>query len=634
MSDEKVYDSSSITVLKGLDPVKKRPGMYTDTTNPNHLVCEIVDNSVDEAMAGHCNQINVTLNADGSVTVKDNGRGVPVDMHEEEQRPAAEVIFSVLHAGGKFEHDAYDFSGGLHGVGSSVVNALSIFFKVKIKRDLKEHEMTFEDGYLTSPLTVTNEFKRNMTGTEITFLPDPKYFDDKINISTLKDFIRRKAILCAGVTFTFQDKSGGNDEEPTVWMYEDGLDSFFSESFEPEDLLLESHIRIENTSEEFEMSLICNWNEGGSHKVRESFVNLIPTALGGTHVQGLRNGLSDSIREYCNNLSLLPRNVKLAPDDIFSDTSFVLSIKMREVSFEGQTKGKLKSSEAVKLVSQAVKNHMELYLNSDTENAKLICDKVIANAQERLKQDNKAAVKRKRTKIVMPGKLADCVSTDINENEIFFVEGDSAGGSAKQARDREVQAIMPLKGKINNTWDMASNTIASLQDINDIMSCLGVDADSSDLSELRYGKICILADADHDGFHIATLMTGLFYRHFYKLIEEGRVYIALPPLYRIDHGKEVIYALDEDERAFIVNKIRAKSPNANVQVTRFKGLGEMNPSQLKETTMNPSTRKMIRLVADPATREECTDMFNTLLAKKAANKRKALIEAHGVFDVK
>ena len=634
MSTEKTYDSSAITVLKGLDPVKKRPGMYTDTTNPNHLSYEIIDNSVDEAMGGYCDQINVTLNADGSVTVKDNGRGVPVDMHKEENRPAAEVIFSVLHAGGKFEHDAYSFSGGLHGVGSSVVNALSIFFKVKIKRDMKEHEMTFEDGYLTSPLTVTNEYKRNITGTEITFLPDPKYFDDKISVSALKDFIRRKAILCAGVTFTFLDKTSKDEEEPIVWKYDDGLESFFGESFEPEDLLLEKHIRIESAMDDFEISLICNWNENGSHKVRESFVNMIPTALGGTHVQGLRNGLSDSIREYCNNLSLLPRGVKLAPDDVFSDTSYVLSIKMREVSFEGQTKGKLKSSEAVKLVSQVVKNHMELYLNSDTENAKLICDKVIANAQERLKQDSKAAVKRKRTKIIMPGKLADCTSTDINENEIFFVEGDSAGGSAKQARDRDIQAIMPLKGKINNTWDYQSDTIAGLGDIHDIMCCLGVDANSEDLSELRYGKICILADADFDGFHIATLLVGLFYRHFYKLIEEGRVYIALPPLYRIDHGKEVMYALDEDERAFIVNKIKAKSPNANVLVTRFKGLGEMNPSQLKETTMNPSTRKMIRLVANPETREKSVEVFHTLLAQKAVSQRKAMIEENGVFDVK
>jgi len=626
---ENVYDSSSITVLKGLDPVKVRPGMYTDVTNPNHLTMEIVDNSVDEAMSGNCDRIDVVLNEDGSVTVTDNGRGIPVDIHEEEKRPAAEVIFSTLHAGGKFDGKAYKFSGGLHGVGASVVNALSKTFEIKINRDRKEHYLKFEDGFLTEPLRVTKELKKNVTGTEITFMPDLKYFQDKINVNALKELIKRKAILCAGVLFTFFD-ANGKDEQPTEWIFNDGLEGFFGEFFEPEDLLISKNIVIQSNSDEYELSLICNWNINGSHKLRESFVNMIPTFDGGTHVQGLRNGLADSIREYCTNLSLTPKGVKISPDDVFSDTSFIIAVKMKEVSFAGQTKTKLVSSEAVKLVSQTVKNFMELYLNSDTENAKIICDKVIANAQERMKLENKSATKRKRVKILLPGKLADCLSTDLNENEIFFVEGDSAGGSAKQARLRETQAIMPLKGKINNTWSVGSGTLTSLDDIHSIMMCLGVDADSEDLSELRYGKICILADADFDGFHIATLLVGLFYRHFYKLIKDGRVYIALPPLYRIDFGKEVHYALDEDEKEFIVNKIKSKSPRANVQVTRFKGLGEMNPSQLKETTMNPSTRKMIRLVAYDESRTEATEIMDILLGK-VAGKRKTLIEQEGVF---
>lgn len=616
------YDSSSIKVLKGLEGVQRRPGMYTDTGDTNHLCCEIIDNSVDEADSGNCDQITITLNQDGSISVSDNGRGVPVDIHEEENRPAAEVIFSTLHAGGKFDGGAYTFSGGLHGVGASVVNALSKVFTAKILRDYKEYYLKFENGILVEPLRVVREFKYNKTGTEVTFLPDEKYFDNSLDKEKLIETIKRKAMLSKGVTFKFIDKNV--DEEPLVWCYKQGILDYFNSQLSGDELIVDKSVEINVAGDDFEVSCLFNWTEDGVEKVRESFANKIPTPQGGTHVQGFRNGVSDAVREYCNNMQLTPKGVKISPDDVFSDVSYVLSLKLKEISFEGQTKTKLKSAEAVKIVSQSVKNELEHFLNSNLDRAKAICERVIQNAQSRLKID-KTIVKKKKVKgNPLPGKLADCSERDLSLNEIFFVEGDSAGGSAKQARNRETQAVMPLKGKINNTWDSSTKDAMSLKDVNDIMSCLGLTIGSNDLSELRYGKVCILADADFDGYHIATLMLCLFFKHARSLIENGHVYIALPPLYRVDFKKEKIYALDEEHKESIIRKIKSKNPNADVQVTRFKGLGEMNPEQLKETTMNPETRRMYRVEYSEENEESVTRRFEVLFGK-SSEKRKVFV---------
>lgn len=617
------YDSSAIRVLKGLEGVQRRPGMYTDTTDTNHLCCEIIDNSVDEADSGNCDQITITINQDDSITVSDNGRGVPVDMHKEENRPAAEVIFSTLHAGGKFNGGAYKFAGGLHGVGASVVNALSKVLTARICRDYKEYYLRFENGVLVEPLTVTKEFKYNKTGTEVTFIPDEKYFDNGLNKDKLIDSIKRKAMLSKGVTFKLVDKNV--EDEPLVWCYKNGMLDYFDNSLSQEDVLVDKNIEVNVSGDDFEVSCLFNWTEEGVDKIRESFANKIPTPQGGTHVQGFRNGVSDAVREYCSNMQLTPKGVKISPDDVFSDVSYILSFKLSEISFEGQTKTKLKSAEAVKIVSQSVKVELEHFLNSNLERAKLICERVIQNAQSRLKIDKTIAKKKKTKGNPLPGKLADCSGRDVSLNEIFFVEGDSAGGSAKQARDRETQAIMPLKGKINNTWDTPVEKVMSMQDASEIMSCLGLTLNCEDLSELRYGKVCILADADYDGYHIATLLLCLFFRHARKLIEEGRVYIALPPLYRVDFKKEKFYALDEEHRDHLIKKIESKNKNANIQVTRFKGLGEMNPDQLRETTMNPETRRMYRIEYDPQNEVSVFDKLEILFGK-SAEKRKIFVE--------
>jgi topoisomerase-4 subunit B len=619
------YDAASIEVLTGLDPVRKRPGMYTDTTRPNHLAQEVIDNSVDEAIAGHASQIGVILHADQSLTVIDDGRGMPVDIHPEQGIPGVEVILTKLHAGGKFSNKNYEFSGGLHGVGVSVVNALSKRLEVRVRRGGKEYAIDFENGEKVRDLTEIGSVGKKNSGTTIRFWPDPRYFDSpNFSLPRLRHILRAKAVLCPGLRVRFfVEKTGEKDE----WYYEAGLADYLKEALEGFTLLPSEPFTGSMQGEKEAVDWAVTWLPEGGEPVGESYVNLIPTAQGGTHVNGFRSGLTDAIREFCEFRSLLPRGVKIAPDDVWDKVGYVLSVKMQEPQFSGQTKERLSSRETAAFVSGVVKDAFSLWLNQHADIGDQLAQLAISNAQKRLRSGKKVVRKKVTAGPALPGKLADCSSQDLNRTELFLVEGDSAGGSAKQARDREFQAIMPLRGKILNTWEVPSDQVLASQEVHDISVAIGVEPGSDDLSGLRYGKICILADADSDGAHIATLLCALFLRHFRPLVESGRIYVAKPPLYRIDVGKEKYYALDEAERDGILDRIAAEHRKGKVTVTRFKGLGEMNPMQLRESSIAPDSRRLAQLSIEAG--DETFEIMNMLLSKKRAADRKAWLQERG-----
>ena len=621
------YSANEITVLKDLEPVQLRPGMYTDTTRPNHLAQEVIDNSVDEALAGFATKIEVILHKDQSIEVTDNGRGMPVDIHPVEKVSGVEVIMSKLHAGGKFSNKNYTFSGGLHGVGISVVNALSERGDVTVKRNGEVYKIAFENGQKVEDLTVIGTCGRRTTGTTVHFKPNPKYFDsEKFSVSRLRHLLRAKAVLCSGLEIKFIDKV--NDTEDT-WLYQDGLNDYLMEAVNGLVTLPEQPFIGEFKGEKEAVSWALLWLPEGGELIGESYVNLIPTALGGTHVNGLRQGLLDAMREFCEFRNLLPRGVKLTADDLWDRCAYVLSLKMQDPQFAGQTKERLSSRQSAVFIGGVVKDAFSLWLNQNVQTAELLADMAISSAQRRLRAAKKVVRKKLVSGPALPGKLADCSSQDINLTELFLVEGDSAGGSAKQAREREYQAILPLRGKILNTWEVSPEQVLASQEVHDIAVALGIDPDNDDLSQLRYGKVCILADADSDGLHIATLLCALFLRHFPKLVEQGHVYVAMPPLYRIDLGKEVFYALDESEKDAILDRLKGKKGKPNVQ--RFKGLGEMNPMQLRETTMDPNTRRLVQLTfeAQGEQSQETIETMDMLLAKKRAEDRKNWLQAKG-----
>ncbi|MEJ2073459.1 MAG: DNA topoisomerase IV subunit B [Reinekea sp.] len=600
--------------------------MYTDTTRPNHLAQEVIDNSVDEALGGYANQIDVVLHEDGSLSVTDNGRGMPVDIHPEHGIPGVELILTRLHSGGKFSGKSYQFSGGLHGVGVSVVNALSKVLEVTVKRDGKIHRMGFKNGDKAMDLEVVGDCKKKETGTTVRFQPDASYFDTgKFLISRLRHVLRAKAVLCPGLRINFLNAEKG---ESDTWYFEDGLRDYLKSTTSVFETLPDEPFIGTFSSEEEAVDWAVQWMpEGGGEGLYESYVNLIPTAQGGTHVNGLRQGLLEALREFCEYRNLLPRGVKLGPEDVWDKCSYVLSFKMRDPQFAGQTKERLSSRQASAFISGVVKDAFALYLNQHTDIAEQLAELAISNANARLRKAKKVARKKVTTGPALPGKLADCSGNDAMKGELFLVEGDSAGGSAKQARDREFQAIMPLRGKILNTWEVDSSELLASDEVHNIAIALGVDPDSENIEDLRYGKVCILADADSDGLHIATLLCALFVKHFHKLVEEGHVFVAMPPLFRIDIGKEVFYALDDEEREGILNRIKAEKKKGKVQVTRFKGLGEMNPLQLRETTMDPNTRRLVQLTIDDEL--QTMEMMDMLLAKKRSGDRKTWLESKG-----
>jgi topoisomerase-4 subunit B len=629
------YTADAIEVLTGLDPVRKRPGMYTDTSRPNHLAQEVIDNSVDEALAGYARNITLILHKDGSVEVSDDGRGMPVDMHAEEKVSGVELILTRLHAGGKFSDKNYQFSGGLHGVGVSVVNALSHYVVVTVKRDGIIYQMKFRNGDKASELTPIGTTGRRQTGTTVLFLPDEKYFDsNKFSVSRLKHVLRAKAVLCSGLRVSFVDNTAeGDKDQSEEWYYEDGLHDYLTQATAeflclPEQPFIGS---LQGNDEAVDWAV--QWLPDGGDVIGESYVNLIPTTQGGTHVNGLRTGLLEAMREFCEFRNLLPRGIKLSPEDIWDRCCYVVSIKMKDPQFSGQTKERLSSRQCAVFVAGVVKDSFSLWLNQHTAEAEQLADLCINNAQSRLKASKKVARKKITAGPALPGKLADCSTQDVMAGELFLVEGDSAGGSAKQARDRETQAIMPLRGKILNTWEVDSNEILASQEVHDIAVALGVDPASDNIEGLRYGKVCILADADSDGLHIATLLCALFLRHFRPVVAAGHVYVAMPPLYRIDAGKEVFYALDEDEKNGILDRLVAEKKSGKPNVQRFKGLGEMNPLQLRETTMSRDTRRLVQLTLDADDRSagySATDeSMDMLLAKKRAPDRKSWLEEYG-----
>lgn len=631
------YDSINITVLKGLEPVQVRPGMYTDTQRPNHLGQEVIDNSVDEALAGFATKIEVILHKDQSLEVIDNGRGMPVDMHPTEKMSGVEVIMTKLHAGGKFSNKNYEFAGGLHGVGISVVNALSERVDVTVKRNGQIYHIAFENGTKVEELEVTGTCGRRTTGTTVKFKPNPKYFDsDKFSVTRLRHLLRAKAVLCSGLEIKFIDHV--NDAEES-WLYQDGLSDYLIEAVREFTTLPETPFigSFKGSTEAVDWALL--WLPEGGDLIGESYVNLIPTIQGGTHVNGLRKGLIDAMIEFCEFQNLLPKGVKLTADDLWDRCAYVLSLKMHDAQFAGQTKERLSSRESAVFVSGVVKDAFSLWLNNNVEPAKLLAEMAISSAQRRLRAAKKVVRKKLTSGPALPGKLADCSQQDLERTELFLVEGDSAGGSAKQARDREYQAILPLRGKILNTWEVSSEQVLASEEVHNIAVALGIDPDSNDLSQLRYGKVCILADADSDGLHIATLLCALFLRHFPQLVKDGHVYVAMPPLYRIDLGKEVYYALDEHEKEVILERLSSKRGKPNVQ--RFKGLGEMNPSQLRETTMDPSTRRLVQLTYEEPIIDESAvensdvlnndtiELMDMLLNKKRAEDRKNWLQTKG-----
>jgi len=619
------YDAASIEVLTGLEPVKKRPGMYTDTTRPNHLAQEVIDNSVDEAIAGFASQIGVILHADQSLSVIDNGRGMPVDIHPQQKIPGVEVILTKLHAGGKFSNKNYQFSGGLHGVGVSVVNALSQRVDVRVRRDGKEYTISFENGDKKDNLKETGSVGKKNSGTTLRFWPNPKYFDSPVfSVSRLKHILRAKAVLCPGLCVKFYVEK---TKESIEWLYQDGLSDYLLDMLSGYELLPGRPFMNSLQGEQEAVDWAVVWLPLGGDSITESYVNLIPTSLGGTHVNGLRAGITDAIREFCEFRSLLPRGVKIAPDDVWDKVSYVLSVKMAEPQFSGQTKERLSSRETAAFVSGVAKDSFSLWLNQHAEIGEQLAQMAISSAQSRLKSAKKVIRKKVTSGPALPGKLADCSSQDVARTEIFLVEGDSAGGSAKQARDRAFQAIMPLRGKILNTWEVPSDQVLASQEVHDISVAIGVEPASDNLANLRYGKICILADADSDGAHIATLLCALFLRHFQLLVEKGHVYVAKPPLYRIDIARDKYYALDEAERDGIIDRITAEKRKGKISVTRFKGLGEMNPMQLRESTIAPETRRLAQLTIEAGDRT--FKIMDMMLSKKRAGDRKLWLQTKG-----
>lgn len=623
-SKPRQYSAESIEVLSGLDPVRVRPGMYTDTRNPNHLAMEVIDNSVDEAVAGHAHTIEVILYADGSLEVTDDGRGMPVDIHPEEKISGVELIMTRLHAGAKFSGKEYQYSGGLHGVGISVVNALSKHLSVEVMRDGKIHQMEFKGGEPVKSLAVTGKCDKAKTGTTVRFWPDAKYFDSvKFAITPLKYLLRAKAVLCPGLTVIFKQENVKHEDK---WHYEDGLKDYLLDTLQGLAKLPEEPFLGHSTGNTETVDWAVTWLPEGGEVIAESYVNLIPTAQGGTHVNGFRTGLLEALREFCEMRKLLPRGIKLASEDMWDQCCYVLSVKMREPQFSGQTKEKLTSRQCAAFVTGVVKDSFSLWLNENVQVGEALAAMAIQNAQQRSRANKQVLRKKVTTGPALPGKLADCTDQDTKISELFLVEGDSAGGSAKQARDRQFQAIMPLRGKILNTWEVESSQVLASQEIHDIAVAIGVDPGSDNLNSLRYGKICILADADSDGLHIATLLCALFFRHFRPLVAQGHLYVAMPPLYRIDIGKEVFYALDDEEKQGILDRIAAEKKKGTVHIQRFKGLGEMNPAQLRETTMSPDTRRLVQLnIGD----DKVEDLMDMLLAKKRASDRKTWLEEKG-----
>lgn len=626
---EKRYGADEITVLKDLEPVQLRPGMYTDTTRPNHLGQEVIDNSVDEALSGFANQIDVILHSDNSLEVVDNGRGMPVDIHSTEKISGVELILTKLHAGGKFSNKNYTFSGGLHGVGISVVNALSESVEITIKRNGEIYTIAFANGVKVEELKVIGSCPKRQTGTTVRFYPNPKYFDSpKFSVSRLRHLLRAKAVLCPKLTINFTDHINNTQE---TWYYEDGLRDYLTDTLKEYEYLPNPLFVGEVIGETEAVSWALSWLTEGGEQINESYVNLIPTALGGTHVNGLRQGLFKAMAEFCDFRNLLPKGVKLTADDVWGRCCYVLSLKMQEPQFAGQTKERLSSRQAASYVENSVKDAFSLWLNQNVQVAEQLAEMAISSAQNRLRAEKKVVRKKLVSGPALPGKLADCISQDLTRTELFLVEGDSAGGSAKQARDKEFQAILPLRGKILNTWEVSPDQVLASTEVHDIAVALGIDPDNEDISQLRYGKVCILADADSDGLHIATLLCALFLRHFPTLVKNGHVYVAMPPLYRIDIGKdELHYALDESEKEAILARLAKKKGKPNVQ--RFKGLGEMNPSQLRETTMDPNTRRLVQLTLEDNSDDEEVSTFelmDMLLAKKRAEDRKQWLQDRG-----
>ena len=619
------YDASAIEVLTGLEPVRRRPGMYTDTSRPNHLAQEVVDNSVDEALAGHATHVAVTLHPDGSLSVSDDGRGMPVDVHPGEKVSGVEVILTRLHAGGKFSQKNYQFSGGLHGVGVSVVNALSKHLEVWVRRAGVEYNMAFADGAPVSDLEVVGEVPRRATGTTLRFWPDPQFFDSpRFSVPRLQHVLKAKAVLCPGLRVSFRDEASGEEME---WLYQEGLAAYLQEANQGLETIpavpFVGNFRGEREAADWALA----WLPEGGEGLAESYVNLVPTPLGGTHVSGLRTGLLEAMREFCEFRNLLPRGVKLAPDDVWERCTYVLSVKLAEPQFSGQTKERLSSRECAAFVSGVVKDALSLWLNQHPETGEQIAEIAVASAQRRLRASRQVVRKRVTSGPALPGKLADCTGQELERTELFLVEGDSAGGSAKQARDRTFQAILPLRGKILNTWEVEPEAVLASQEVHDIAVAVGVDPASSDLSGLRYGKVCVLADADSDGAHIATLLCALFVRHFRPLVETGHVFVAMPPLYRIDVGKDVYYALDDGEKQGILDRIAAEGRRGKVSVQRFKGLGEMSPMQLRETTMAPDTRRLLQLMVEPG--DDTDSLMDMLLAKRRSADRRSWLETKG-----
>ena len=622
----KNYDSESIEVLSGLDPVRKRPGMYTDTSSPNHLIQEVLDNSIDEALAGHCSKIKVTLHKEHVISVVDDGRGMPVDIHPQHKVSGVELIMCKLHAGAKFSGEDYNFSGGLHGVGVSVVNALSSKLAVEIKRDGHRFEMNFKGGEKISDLKKVGDIGPRNTGTAISFTPDSQYFETtNIDKSNLKHLLKAKAVLCPGLTIEYFDEK---KNEKIPWNYENGLISYLSESSEGIELLLEESISCSKLTEDNALDFVLNWStQPVKNLMNESYVNLIPTAQGGSHLNGFKSGLLDSVKEFCEFRNLIPKGLKITADDVVQHSTFIVSSKLTNPQFAGQTKERLDSKDHQAFVNTTTKDILSIWFNQHTEEGEKLAELAIASAQSRIKETKTVDRKKTFQGPALPGKLSDCNSTDLNETELFFVEGDSAGGSAKQSRERKFQAIMPLRGKILNTWDLESSEIIKSAEIKDISTAIGVNPGSPDIESLRYGKICILADADSDGLHIATLLCALFLRHYKPLVLSGHIYVAMPPLFRIDCAKEVFYALDEEEKDSIVKKLKTKAGKPKVDIQRFKGLGEMNPSQLRETVMDPKTRRLVKLTV--SSNDNVNSMMDLLLSKKNAGARKEWLEKRG-----
>ena len=622
----KDYDAKSIEVLSGLDPVRKRPGMYTDISSPNHLIQEVIDNSIDEAIVGFCSKIKLILSKQGSISIFDDGRGMPVDKHPEHKLTGVELILCKLHAGAKFSGEDYNFSGGLHGVGVSVVNALSKNLSVEIKRDGKQFEMFFEGGEKKSDLKQVGEVGPRNTGTAIHFEPDPQYFETiKINKESLKHLLKAKAVLCPGLTIKYVDEKKA---ERISWNYENGLISYLVESSEGVDLLLEESISCSKIVDDNALDFVLNWStQPVKNLMSESYVNLIPTTHGGSHLNGFKGGLLDAVKEFCEFRNLIPKGLKITADDVIQYSTFVVSSKLTNPQFSGQTKERLDSKDHQAFVATTTKDVLSIWFNQHTEEGEKLAELAIISAQARIKETKVVDRKKSFQGPALPGKLSDCNSTDLNETELFFVEGDSAGGSAKQSRERKFQAIMPLKGKILNTWDLESSEIIKSAEIKDIATAIGVNPGSPDIDSLRYGKICILADADSDGLHIATLLCALFLRHYKPLILAGHIYVAMPPLFRIDCAKEVFYALDEAEKDSIIKKLKLKKGKPKIEIQRFKGLGEMNPSQLRETVMDPKTRRLVQLTVRPS--ENVNSMMDLLLSKKNAGARKEWLEKRG-----